>query len=286
MVFASRMLIGPAGLRAHLHDPAWVVFDCRHDMVDHHRGARVYAEGHVPGAFFAAVETDLAGEKTGHNGRHPLPQPETWAGFLNRHGVTPDTQIVAYDDAGGQYAARLWWLARWLGLTKVAVLDGGYGAWLAGLHPVSTEPAGPHGTGTVDARPDWSQVRTAADIQRGMADGSLVLVDARAPERFRGETEPIDRLAGHIPGARNRFFKLNQNPDQSFRPAAELRAAFTALLGAVPPAAVVHHCGSGVTACVNRLAMDYAGLPGSALYVGSWSEWIADPARPVATGPA
>ena len=278
------MLISTQQLREHLGDPGWVVFDCRHDTFDWQRGARVYAGGHVPGAVFAAMETDLAGTKTGRNGRHPLPDPEAWAGFLRCHGVTPATQLIAYDDAGGQYAARCWWLARWIGLTRVAVLDGGWGQWLAEGSPVTTEIAPPRGGGTVEARPGSVPVRTLDDISEMVKGGGGRILDARAPERFRGEAEPIDPVAGRIPSALNRFFKLNLNPDLTFRPATELRAEFAALLGGTPPAEVAHQCGSGVTACVNLLAMEHAGLAGSALYVGSWSEWIADPARPVARG--
>ena len=278
------MLISTAELRTYLLTADWLVFDCRHDMFNHARGAQVFAMGHIPGAYFAAVETDLSGQKTGTNGRHPLPEVEAWIGFLNRHGVTQDTQIVAYDDVGGQYAARFWWLARWVGLTKVAVLDGGYGKWVAEQHPVTTESPVVRRPGTLAARADQRQVRTAEDILRDLPAGRMLLLDARAPERYRGETEPIDRVAGRIPGAHNRCFKLNLNPDQTMRPAAELRNEFEALLAGQSPSQVVHQCGSGVTACVSLLAMEYAGLAGSALYVGSWSEWIAQPERPIGRG--
>jgi len=278
------MLISTGDLRRNLDQPGWVVFDCRHDLMDHGRGARLYAEGHIPGAFFAPVETALSGTKTGTNGRHPLPGPEEFADFLNRHGVTPDSRIVAYDDVGGQYAARLWWLARWIGLTDVAVLDGGWPKWLADGHPVSTAIPADRSIGKVIARPDLRMVRTAGEVGEGLQRASCLVVDARAPERFRGEIEPIDQVAGRIPGAVNRFFKLNLNADLTLRPANELRAEFSALLGASSPDDVVHQCGSGITACANLLAMEHAGLNGSTLYAGSWSEWIADPARLVARG--
>lgn len=278
------MLIAAADLLAHLHDPTWVVFDCRHDLTDYARGARLYAEAHLPGAFFAPVETALAGPKNGRNGRHPLPSAADFAAFLNRHGVTPETQIVAYDDVGGQYAARLWWLARWIGLTRVGVLDGGLPKWLAAGNPVTPNIPPARGPGTVVARPDPAQwIDTAGVLQRISASSCLVL-DARTPERFRGEVEPIDPVAGRIPSAQNRFFKINLNPDLTLRPAAELRREFEAALGGRPPGQVIHQCGSGVTACMNLLAMEHAGLTGSRLYVGSWSEWIADPARPIARG--
>lgn len=278
------MLVDSATLAAHLGNPDWLVFDCRHDLADHARGVRLYHEGHVPGAHFAAVETDLSGAKTGANGRHPLPRPEDFATFLNRHGATARTRLVAYDDIGGQYAARFWWLARWIGLTEARVLDGGWPKWVAEDRPVSAETPGPRGGGTIVARPDPAQVLTTAEVERGLADGSVLVLDARSRERHRGESEPIDKVAGRIPGARHRFFKDNLNPDLTLRPAADLRREFAAVAAGRPASAIVHQCGSGVTACVNLLAMEHAGLAGSRLYAGSWSEWIADPARPVARG--
>ena len=278
------MLIAATTLRQNLSRSDWVVFDCRHDLADSRRGARVYREGHLPGAYFAPVETELSGVKTGANGRHPLPDAAAFAAFLNAHGVTAETQIVAYDDVGGQYAARLWWLARWLGLTRVAVLDGGLPKWIADGNPLSVEMPTPRPTGGVIARPDATMVRSAADVRAGTENASRCIVDARAPERFRGEVEPIDLVAGHIPTALNRFFKSNLRADLTMRAPAELRREFAAMLGGWRPDQVIHQCGSGVTACVNVLAMEHAGLGGSALYVGSWSEWIADPARPIARG--
>lgn len=278
------MLIDTATLALHLNDPEWVVFDCRHDLMDHQRGAKIYAEGHLPGAFFVPVETALAGAKTGTNGRHPLPKPEDFAEFLNQHGVTAKTQIVAYDDVGGQYASRLWWLARWIGLARVAVLDGGLAKWLAEGRPMTKEAPAARARGSVVARAGAMPVRTVAEVAGDVAAGHGRVIDARAAERYRGEVEPIDRVAGHIPSARNRFFKLNLNADLTMRPAAELRKDFGALLAGWKPEEVVHQCGSGVTACVNLFAMEYAGLGGSKLYPGSWSEWSADSTRPVAKG--
>ena len=278
------MLIDSTTLRQNLSRDDWVVFDCRHDLADHQRGARVYREGHLAGAYHAPVETALSGVKTGANGRHPLPDAAAFAAFLTAHGVTEQTQIVAYDDVGGQYAARLWWLAHWIGLTRVAVLDGGWPKWIAEGNPISVERPAPRPAGRVVARPDATMVRSTADVLAGTANASACVVDARAPERFRGEVEPIDQVAGHIPSALNRFFKANLKADLTMRAPAELRREFEAMLGAWRPDQVVHQCGSGVTACVNLLAMEHAGLRGSALYVGSWSEWIADPARPVARG--
>jgi thiosulfate/3-mercaptopyruvate sulfurtransferase len=278
------MLTSAAELARHLGDPDWIVFDCRHDLTDYQRGALLYAEGHVPGAFFAPVETALSGAKSGTNGRHPLPSPDAFAAFLNQHGATPATQLVGYDDVGGQYAARLWWLARWIGHDRVSVLDGGFPAWLSGGFPISAEIPSPRGRGTIVARPDPTRALDTAAVELGTRDRRLLVLDARSPERFRGEVEPIDRVAGRIPTAQNRFFKTNLNSDLTLRPAAELRREFEAMLGGRKAGDVVHQCGSGVTACVNLLAMEHAGLTGSKLYPGSWSEWISDPARPIERG--
>lgn len=278
------MLLDATQLARHLEDPDWIVFDCRHDLFDHGRGARVYAEGHLPGSHFVPVETVLSGAKSGTNGRHPLPEAGAFADFLNGHGVHASTQIVACDDAGGQYAARLWWLARWIGLRRVAVLDGGIPYWKAAGLPLTDEASVPRGAGSVVVRGTGAGVCSAADVLAGTVAGTCLVLDARSPERYRGEQEPIDRVAGRIPSARNRFFKDNLNPDLTMRPAAELRREFSAVLGEFRPEQVVHQCGSGVTACANLLAMEHAGLVGSKLYAGSWSEWIADPARPIERG--
>ena len=277
------MLIATADLRAHLLDPAWVIFDCRHDLQDADYGARGYREAHLPGAHFASIATALSSAPTGANGRHPLPRAEDFAAFLAQHGVTADSRIVAYDDAGGPYAARFWWLARWIGLTQVAVLDGGLPKWVAGGHPVSSVRPVP-GRGLVSARPDPTRLVDAAGVLARVQAGTALVIDARPPERFRGNVEPVDPVAGHIPTARNRPFKANLNPDLTLRPATELKRELVALLGGWAPADVIHQCGSGITACANLLAMEHAGLPGSKLYAGSWSEWIADPTRPVARG--
>ncbi len=278
------LLVDSERLGQHLSDPEWIVFDCRHDLVDAQRGARVYREGHIPGACFAPVDTALSGVKTGLNGRHPMPQVADFASFLAANGVNAKTQLVAYDDVGGQYAARLWWLARWIGLTQVAVLDGGLPKWLAEGRPVTAELPGPRGRGNVVAQPNPGQGVGVAEVLSQVNAGQGRVLDARTAERFRGENEPIDPVAGRIPSARNRFFKLNLNPDLTMRPPLELRREFEALLGEWRPAEVVHQCGSGITACANLLAMEHAGLTGSKLYAGSWSEWIADPARPIARG--
>ena len=278
------MLITPSALKEQVENPRWVIFDCRHDLADVTRGQRLYEEGHVPGAFFAAVETALSGPRTGRNGRHPLPHPDAFADFLNQHGVTPETRIVAYDDVGGQYSARLWWLARWIGLSEVMVLDGGWPKWVAEGLPVTraVPPARPRGS--VVPRPDETLVCSSAEVLAGLGTGEMLVLDARAPERYRGEVEPLDPVAGRIPAARNRFFKANLRPDLTLRSSAELRREFETLLAGTRPEQVVHQCGSGITACANLLAMERAGLTGSRLYAGSWSEWVSDPSRPVERG--
>lgn len=279
------MLVTSAQLRAHRDDPSWVIFDCRHDLIDHARGARLYREGHIPGAHFVPVETALSGPKTGTNGRHPLPAPETFAAFLAAHGVSATSTVIAYDDAGGLYAARLWWMARWIGLSSVALLDGGLPRWLADGGEITTVVPTPR-PATLSAQVDRSLVSNTAQILSQLQDPACALIDARSADRFRGENETIDPIAGHIPGALNRFYKNNLRPDLTFRPANELNAEFSSLIQNRRSSHVAHQCGSGITACANIFAMEYAGLPGSTLYAGSWSEWIADPARPVARGNA
>jgi thiosulfate/3-mercaptopyruvate sulfurtransferase len=261
-----------------------VVVDCRHDLLNPSFGPTAYAAGHVPGAFFMHQDTDLAGEKTGRNGRHPLPPREAMAQRLRAAGLSDGQQLVAYDQQGGMFAVRLWWLARWLGHPEVTVLDGGYDAWTRAGFPVSTEvPAARSGALTI--RPPLVPQADVDEVVAQIGGGRRLVVDARAAERYRGEVEPMDPVAGHIPGAVNRPFQQNLRPDGRFKPGPVLRAEFDALLAGRSPRELIHHCGSGVTACHNLLAMELAGLPGGALYPGSWSEWCADPARPVATGP-
>ena len=274
------MLINTETLAKHLHDPGWVIFDCRHDLFDVAKGERLYREGHIPGAHFVSVDTDLSGDKTGMNGRHPLPSPAAFTAFLARNGVSNVGTVVAYDDVGGQFASRLWWMARWIGLNNVSLLDGGIQKWLAEGNPLATDVPTPLPAplrGAADPLMVWS----AADVLAHVDDPNVSLIDARAAERYRGETEPIDPVAGHIPNASNRFYKSNLNADLTFRPSTEIRSEFSALTGNKAPEQVVHYCGSGVTACANLFAMEYAGLHGSKLFAGSWSEWVADSARPV-----
>jgi thiosulfate/3-mercaptopyruvate sulfurtransferase len=266
----------------HLNDPLWVVVDCRHSLQDLQAGRRLYAQGHIPGAFFAGVEDELAGARTGKNGRHPMPDPAHFASFLRDLGVTNATQIVAYDAGGDMFAARMWFLCRHIGLEAAAVLDGGWAAWIAAGKPVSTqEPVRP-GNGTFVANPRHELTVDAEAVLTSLEDNAFSVLDARASDRFAGQNETIDPVAGHIPGALNRPFKANFDERGFFKPAAQLRDEFTQL--GVHPKRLVHQCGSGVSAAVNYLAMEHAGVEGSRVYPGSWSEWIADPSRPVATG--
>jgi thiosulfate/3-mercaptopyruvate sulfurtransferase len=276
-------LVTPAELQAHLFDHDWCVVDCRHDLTDFAAGYREYRAGHIPGATFAHVEEDLAGEITPTTGRHPLPVPDHLVTIFREWGISNDTQIVAYDAQGGQFAGRLWWLARWLGHDRVALLDGGWQAWLKAADWSSIEEPD-RSEGSFTARPSRVPVVDAAQVLATRGDDGTLLIDARAPERYEGRVEPIDPVAGHIPGAVNRFWQTNLEQG-CFKSPAQLRAEFDALLAGRAPDQVIHACGSGVTAAHNVLAMEIAGLTGSALYAGSWSEWIRDPARPVASGP-
>jgi len=275
-------LISTDDLARHLDDPAFVIVDCRHNLTDVDAGERAYRAAHIPGAAFLHLDRDLSGAKTGRNGRHPLPEVSALAATFGRTGIDTTKQVVAYDQNGGMWASRLWWLLHWLGHDAVAVLDGGLDKWAAERRPQTSELPAPRSAMFVPMEP--GPVATADEIVRHLDDGSLFVLDARAPERFRGDLEPLDPIAGHIPGAHNRPYGENLTSQGSFKPAALLRSEFEALLVDTPPSAVVHHCGSGVTACHNVLAMSVAALRGSRLYPGSWSEWIADPAKPVARG--
>lgn len=275
-------LVSVEQLAAHVADPAWRLFDCRHDLARPEWGEQAYRESHIPHAQFLHLERDLSGPKTGTNGRHPLPAAAILAATLARVGVSNGTQVVAYDDAGGMYAARLWWLLRWLGHDAIAVLDGGLPAWQRAGYPLTDDvpvvsPAAFRWH--VQARP----VATG-DIERDLQKRELLLLDARTGDRFRGENETLDPVAGHIPGAINRPFRSNLTADGRFKPAAELRHELGELLRDRPAETVVAYCGSGVTACHNLLALEIAGLRGARLYAGSWSEWCSDRARPVARG--
>ena len=275
-------LVSAAQLQAALAAGATpVIIDCSFDLADTSAGATAFAAGHLPGAVYAHLDRDLAGAKTGRNGRHPLPARADWGHTLGRLGVTPARAVVLYDAQGGMYAARAWWMLRWVGHADVSVLDGGLQAWKAAGGALETGAVAP--VSAAAPYPPGASLVASIDADSLQASlGRVTLLDARAGERYRGEVEPLDARAGHIPGARLRFFKDNLDAQGRFRPAAELRAAFEAFGAA--PGQVVHQCGSGVTACHNLLAMEVAGLPGSTLYPGSWSEWSSDPARPVAVG--
>lgn len=271
-------------LAPHIDDPGWVVFDCRFDLADASFGRRAYADSHLPGAFFLDLEEDLSGPKSGFNGRHPLPDSARLSARLAACGVGKGSQVVAYDDAGGMSAARLWWLLRWLGHTRVAVLDGGFQAWLEASLPVTAAPPAARAA-QFDGKPGPQGV-TVDEVLAHLGSPEMLLVDARSPDRFRGENEMLDPVAGHIPGAVNRFYRDNMDERGRFKAPLDLRAEFLNLLGTHDAHEIVHHCGSGVSGCVNVLAMELAGLTGSRLYAGSWSEWCADPSRPVSTRPA
>ena len=262
--------------------PAPVILDTGFDLADTAAGERAWLAGHLPGSHYLHLDRDLSAPKTGRNGRHPLPERSDFARTLARVGVTAERQVVVVDGQGGMFAARAWWMLRWMGHAAVAVLDGGVAAWARSGGALTTDlPAASDAAAGAD-RPSLAPQFDADALSRQL--GRVRLIDARAAERFRGEVEPLDAQAGHIPGARNRFFKDNLNADGSFKPAAQLRTEFEALLGLDAADRTVHQCGSGVTACHNLLAMEHAGLSGSALYPGSWSEWSADPQRPVARG--
>lgn len=274
-------LIDPATLVGRLGEPGWCIIDVRHQLSDTAFGERAYAEGHIPGAYFLHCDRDLSGPANGSNGRHPLPDPAVLAECLGGLGITESTQVVVYDDAQGMIAGRLWWLLRWLGHDRVAVLDGGWQAWLAAGGTISTEL--PVRQPAVFKPKLRDMAVDAAFVSQHLDDAALLLIDGRAPDRFRGENETLDPVGGHIPGAVNHFFRDNLDERGCFKDAATLRAAWLARLGACPASSVVLYCGSGVSACHNLLAMEIAGLPGARLYGGSWSEWCANPARPVAT---
>ncbi len=272
-------LIDTAVLAAHLDDPTFAVIDCRFKLDDLGWGDREYAVRHIPGAVFADLERDLSGPKTGQNGRHPLPDPAALAQTFGRLGIDRTIQVVAYDQDAGMYASRLWWMLRWLGHDAVAVLDGGFAKWTAeGRATASGRDLRPHRSFQASPRANMIVDADAVSAIRGASGWRLV--DARAPERFRGETESIDKKAGHIPGAINHFYKWNVAEDNTFLPPGALGERLRAAVGTVPPDHVVCYCGSGVTACHDLLALEHAGLKGAKLYPGSWSEWSSDPRRP------
>ena len=276
-------LISTADLAAHAGDSSFVVCDVRHDLGQPDTwGEAQYRRAHIPSARFVYMDGDLSAPKTGTNGRHPLPSVEACAALFGRLGIDGSKQVVAYDQGPGTYAARMWWMLRWLGHRASAVLDGGFAVWEREGRAATTSVPTVAPVSFV-ARPTVPAVDVAA-VAANLSAPSMLLVDARGRERFRGDVEPIDKVAGHIPGSINRPYTDNMTADGHFKPAAALRADFAELLGDRAPTTVVHSCGSGVTACHNLLAMEHAGLGGTRLYAGSWSEWSADPTRPIARG--
>lgn len=275
-------LISADTLLQHLHDPRWRLIDCRFNLADPAQGAAAYARGHLPGALYAHLDDDLSGPMTAASGRHPLPSPAAFAARLRTWGIAEDTQVVAYDQGNGLYASRLWWLLRARGHHRVAVLDGGLAAWNAHALPVVDTPPNVPPLQEVPVRPFSGWLDTEA-VSAALAAQSILLVDARAADRFAGRNETMDPVAGHVPGAVNHPLADNVDGNGRFLSAEELRRRWQARLGQYTASQLVSMCGSGVTACHSLLAMDIAGLPGGRLYPGSWSEWIRDPARPVAT---
>ncbi|WP_443115349.1 sulfurtransferase [Herbaspirillum seropedicae] len=279
-------LISASELKARAAHINLVIVDCRHDLTNPDFGRQAYAAGHLPQARFAHLDELLSGPKTDaagrFHGRHPLPDRQQFVQAMRALGINNDTQVVAYDAHGGMFAARLWWLLRWIGHSDVAVLDGGMAAWQAIGEPLSAETPAPATPGSIQDLTSLVQTVDAQALVENIKTQALQVIDARAPDRFRGENETLDAVGGHIPGAKNRFFKDNLQADGRFKGAAQLREEWLTLLG--DPQAAVMQCGSGVTACHNLLALEVAGLAGARLYPGSWSEWSSDPQRPVATG--
>ena len=279
MAYADE-LIAPQDLHRHLDDPQWRIVDCRFELMRPEQGRADYLAGHVPGAVYAHLDHDLAAPVTPATGRHPLPAPDVFARTLGNWGIAPDTRVVAYDQAGGAIAARLWWLLRWLGHRRVRVLDGGYAAWQREGLPTSAEVPEIEPT-AYPARADERMVVTTGELPDLLERGEL-LVDARDPDRFAGRHEPIDTVAGHVPGAVNFPLGTSLREDGSWRPPEELARAWETRLGPPPGRSWITMCGSGVTACHLALSARVAGFRAPRLYAGSFSEWIRDPARPVA----
>jgi thiosulfate/3-mercaptopyruvate sulfurtransferase len=277
---AYTTLIDTETLGRHLQDPSYVVVDCRFRLDDPGWGERECAAAHIEGAAYAHLDRDLSGPRSGTNGRHPLPDVATLRQAVGAFGIGSGTQVVAYDQDFGMFASRFWWLLRWLGHNTAAVLDGGFAKWMAERRPtrsgVERRPARQF-IGTARA----GAVATLDEVIAHVGDSSWRLVDARAPERYRGEVEPVDRVAGHIPGAVNHYFRDNLREDGTFHPADRLAASLREAIASAPPERVICYCGSGVTACHNLLVMEHAGLAGAKLYPGSWSEWSSDPGRPI-----
>ncbi|MBI4887053.1 MAG: sulfurtransferase [Acidobacteria bacterium] len=266
-------------------DGSWAIVDCRYDLRNESWGREQYLAGHIPGAVYASLSRDLSAPPAGANGRHPLPCPEDLEATFGRLGISTGTQVVIYDQDAGIYASRLWWMLRYMGHDAAAVLDGGWAKWVAQGRPARSGED--HRAAAAFTGRRRKERRLMVDeVASALGSPSVLLVDARAPERYEGRSEPLDRVPGHIPGAVNHFYKRNVTEQGVMLPVDQLRRQFAETLGERPPDQVVMYCGSGVTACHNLLAMEHAGLPGAKLYAGSWSEWAADPKRPIETGPA
>ncbi len=276
-------LIEADDLFKHLNNPCWVIVDCRFDLTNPDWGFEDYQRGHIPGSVYAHLDHDLSAPPTPDTGRHPLSSPSEFATTLERLGISNDSQVVALDTSGGSFAARLWWMLKWLGHNSVAVLNGGWNAWKSKGFPIAQGIESKQ-RGKFIPHPQSGKYVTTHELIQLMGNPTFKLVDARAPQRYRGEFEPLDPVAGHIPGSINRFHENNLARAGKLKPAELLRKEFEEILGETPPHQVIVYCGSGVTSCHHLLAMEYAGIQGAKLYAGSWSEWIRDPNRPIETG--
>jgi thiosulfate/3-mercaptopyruvate sulfurtransferase len=278
---AVQPLVSVDELAEHLDDPHWIIVDCRFNLLRPDAGRQAYAAGHIPGAFYADLDNDLASAASAESGgRHPLPEAVSLGRLFASWGVGVDSMVVVYDDVGGAFAARLWWLFKWMGHARVALLDGDLRAWQAANYASGTarsESRRVYGT------PGHMPVIDVNELETGLADDSLLLLDARTPDRFAGKQEPLDRVAGHVPGALNLPYQDNLRLDGFFHAGHALRAQYEPHIGARPPSELVCMCGSGVTACHTLLALELAGIKGASLYVGSWSDWVSSAQRPVAT---
>jgi thiosulfate/3-mercaptopyruvate sulfurtransferase len=292
-----KTLIDVGSLQELLRKPQLAIIDCRFDLQNPDAGRQAYLQAHIPGARYADLNRDLSAPIGPHTGRHPLPTPEAFAARLGQFGIGSHTQVIAYDDANGSFAARLWWMLRWVGHDAVAVLDGGLKAWISHGGALASADAEPltHPEPITHAEPltrvepltpqaNPGAVLSTAQLEQALRDPKAMLVDARAQNRYAGQVEPIDSVAGHIPGAVNHPFTANLDADNRFLPAAELKRRWQERLAGKEPANLIAMCGSGVTACHNLLSLEVAGLSGAKLYAGSWSEWIRDPQRPIARG--
>lgn len=278
------LLVNAEQVQANLNNSDWLILDVRHDLADHQAGRHAYKQGHIPGAVFLDHEVDLAAPKTGLNGRHPLPSRQDLAQLLQKNGLRDGMQVVVYDAQNSLFASHMWWMLRWLGHPQVAILDGGWQAWQQLGGAEETGPAKPAPAAAELSVPEQAAMPTVQTEQvlKNLSKPIFTVLDARAAERYRGDVEPMDPVAGHIPDALNRSHLNNLGEQGRFKPAEQLRQEFQDLLGAISAEMVVHQCGSGITACHNLFAMELAGLSGSSIYPGSWSEWVSDASRPVA----